>query len=72
MKRHIEKYFEHRWEFYKNQVFSETYMNEFMYQIPKETGDMLLYNFVYSDFLDQFNKLFDYPKKSLYQHARYT
>ena len=26
LKREIEKYFEHRWEFYKNQVFSETYM----------------------------------------------
>jgi hypothetical protein len=36
LKRKIEAYFEHRWIYNKNIVFSEEYMNEFMDQLPND------------------------------------
>lgn len=36
LQREIESYFEHRWAFNRNQVFSTDYMSEFMLQIPEK------------------------------------
>ena len=73
MKRDIERYFDHKWEVDKNIIINHKEYEGFLQQIPGDVIDAVYKNFLFTDFLDHYKKLFQYPKAdSPNAHAFYT
>ena len=61
-KRSVEKYFEYRWENDKSRFFNTSNTSDFMNQLPESTVDGLMQNYLYKEFLEQFDRHFQIPK----------
>ena len=43
-----------------------------MNQLPESAVDGLMQNYLYKEFLEQFDRHFQIPKQNSFKHARYT
>lgn len=65
-KREIEKYFEYRWLSNKNSAIDDDEEQAKLDQLPEETQNCLYKEFLYMEFLKQFNSVFRLPKNQEY------